>query len=218
MRNLLVSVELAFCVSLPLPPASPASASVLTRAAAGFRVTSALVPVRACVYAHAFVCCRVLWNSSGKESPHWPAFSKHAMTVSRGDPTEHQFSWLQLDPSSSHRAFSQSVLSVPGRKGAHHLKRALPMYLSKLHRMWAFVTTSLSSQTRRAMSSLPVEEHTGRSSIWGIKFQGVCNGHCSNLWKHLSNWGSSDCKVSLLPFHWKRNATAANVKPRPAAG
>lgn len=54
-----------------------------------------------------FQCSRTCWwsllcaaprNSSAKECPHWSTFSKHTVTVSAGDPTEQQFSCMELDP------------------------------------------------------------------------------------------------------------------------
>ena len=146
-------IDQLFVSAFRHPPPSPASTSILTRAAqlwlAGllhwFQCEFMCVCVCVCVY------CRVLWNSSAKESPHWPTFSKHAMTVSWGDPTQHRFSCLQLDLSSSHRASSDFVFSGPGRKGARHLER-LPLYLSELRQMWAFVTMSSSSQTTKVLT------------------------------------------------------------------
>lgn len=119
---------------------------------------------------HRFWCVSK-WNSSAKESPHWPTFNKHAVTVSRREPTEPRFSCLQLDPSSSHRA--QFIVLWSGSKGAHHLERSLPIYLSEQHQMSAFVTTNLSSQTGKAMSSERAEEPSWRSPIWRVRFHEV---------------------------------------------
>ncbi|KAI9526495.1 hypothetical protein NQZ68_039171, partial [Dissostichus eleginoides] len=116
------------------------------------------------------------------------------MTVSRGDPTEQRFSCLQLDPSSSHRAPSQPVLQGQEGRQLSTLKEQLPMYLSELCRMSAFVTTSFSSLTRRAMSPQPVEERRGRTPILGVKFHGVCNDYCSSLWKWSTDCGPGTAK------------------------
>lgn len=124
------------------------------------------------------VCVCLLWNSFAKESPRWPTFNKHAVTVSRREPTERRFSCLQLDPSFSHRDPSQFIVSWSGSRGAHHLERSLPIYLFEQHQMSAFVTTNLSPQTGKVMSSEPVEESRWRSPIWRVRFHKVCLSNC----------------------------------------
>lgn len=79
-----------------------------------FRGVATVAPAFTRALMFTAVCCPR--NSSAKESPHWPTFGKHAMTVSTADPTEHRFNCMQLDPPSSHRATSQCTLSLRPRK------------------------------------------------------------------------------------------------------
>ena len=195
INSKLEPIDQLFCDSLPSPPASPRSTSVLTRAA---EVWAAGLYWFQCVHVcvRAVVCCEIPLPKKVLIDP--PSANTLWQCPGETQQSTDSAACNWIPPPQTEPPHSSSSQGQEGRE-LTTLKEHFPCTCLSYVGCELLLPQVFSSQTSRAMSSQPAEESRGRSPICSVVFHGVCNGYCSGLWKQLSNCGQGDCVLVGMP-------------------